>query len=350
MEKNYEDNKVKTSVGKYAESIPEIKKMTIAVIGYGNQGRSQALNLRDSGFRVVIGNIEDNYAIKAREDGFIVYSIPEAVSNSKIIFMLLPDEIQEEIFNKYIIPYLKKNHTIIFASGYNYFYNRIELPKYVNVAMIAPRMIGWGVRDMYLKNKGFPVLVAVGKDVDGKSEEEIMVLCEGLGVFKKGGCAVESSFKEETFIDLLSEHSWAGAILYLFRAYYEVATNLGASPESIILELYGSGELAEIAMSMKNIGLFEQLKTHSRTSQYGQLTRGPMYITKELRDRLYREAYDIINGKFEKEWREEQISGLDTLNNLMKMAKEHPMEKEEKKLYKILGREDENGFTQSERF
>jgi ketol-acid reductoisomerase len=204
--------------------------------------------------------------------------------------------------------------------------------------MIAPRMIGWGVRDVYLNNMGFPVLIAVGKDADSNAEGELMALCEGLGVFKKGGCAVESSFKEETLIDLLSEHSWAGAILFLFRTYYDVATSLGASPESVILELYGSGELAEIATSMKNLGLFEQLKTHSRTSQYGQLTRGPKYITEELRQRLYSEAYDILNGTFEKEWRKEQLSGTDSLDILLKKAKDHPMELEERKLFKILKR------------
>ncbi len=338
MDQNIKPDRIRTAIGNYKILLPGVKKNTVAIIGYGNQGRSQALNLRDSGFQVIVGNIEDHYADNAREDGFKVYSISDAVSESRIIFVLLPDEIQEEVFKTDITPTLKKGDVIVFASGYNYYYRLIDLPNYVNILMIAPRMIGWGVRDAYQKNMGFPVLVAVGKDSDGNAEGELMALCEGLGVFRQGGCAVESSFKEETLIDLLSEHSWAGTILFFFRAYYEVATSLGASPEAIILELYGSGELAEIATSMRNLGLFKQLDTHSRTSQYGQLTRGPKFITEELRRMLYSEAKDILDGTFEKEWRKEQISGGDSLNKLKKIAKEHPMELEETKLFKLLRR------------
>jgi len=296
------------------------------------------LNLRDSGFTVIVGNRKDEYADQAKKDGFQVFDIKDAIQKSQIVFVLIPDEVQKEVFEKEITPYLKKGDTVVFASGYNYFYGFVKLPEYVNVIMIAPRMIGWGVRDLYEKNMGFPVLVAVGQDYDGNAEGVMFSLCEGLGVFRKGGVAVRSSFKEETLIDLLSEHSWAGSMLYLFRAYYEVATSLGASPEAVILELYGSGELAEIADSMKNMGLFEQLKTHSRTSQYGQLTRGSLYITQEVKDLIYKEAIKILDGTFAREWAEEQATGLVVFNRLHEMAREHPMEAEEKKLYKILGR------------
>ncbi len=330
-----------SEIGNYENYMQECKKSTVSIIGYGNQGKSQALNLRDSGFKVIVGNVKDEYADKALQDGFEVFSIKDAVAKSQIIFVLIPDEIQKEVFEKEIIPYLKKNDTIVFASGYNFFYGYVILPKFVNVLMIAPRMIGWGVRDVYEKNLGFPVLVSVGQDASGNADEIMISLCEGLGVFRKGGCAIRSSFREETLVDLLTEHSWAGAMLYLFRAYYEVATSLGASPEAVILELYGSGELAEIAESMKDIGLFDQLKTHSRTSQYGQLTRGPMYITNDFKDTLYKEAIKILDGTFAREWTEEQMTGLVVFNKLHALVREHPMEAEEKKLYKILGRGDD---------
>ncbi|MEM3859076.1 MAG: hypothetical protein QW478_06675, partial [Candidatus Micrarchaeaceae archaeon] len=187
---------------------------------------------------------------------------------------------------------------------------------------------------------GFPVLIAVGHDYSGNSREVLIGLSIAIGALMEGGCAIESSFREETLVDLLTEHSWAGAILFMFRAYYEVATELGASPEAVILELYGSGELAEIAESMKNMGLFKQLKTHSRTSQYGQLTRGPKYIGEETKNLIREEAMDILNGKFATEWTNEQKSGMAMYKRLHEINAEHPMEKKEEELYKLLKRGD----------
>jgi len=316
----------------------DLKQKVVSILGYGNQGKSQALNLRDSGIKIIIGNNNDSYADQAKKDGFDVYSIPEAVKKSDIIFILIPDEIQKAIFDDKISPNLKPGSVIIFASGYNYYYELVKVRQDVTVLMIAPRMIGWGVRDVYLKEKGFPVLVGIGNDPEKKGKDILMSLCNALGVFKPGGCAVMSSFMEETLVDLLSEHSWVGTMLYMFRSYYEVATELGASPASIILELYGSGELAEIAASMRDMGLFEQLKTHSRTSQYGQLTRGPEYVPPEIKEKIRKEALDILNGKFAREWTEEENSGYIVYNKLHEIAKMHPMEKDERKLYKILGR------------
>jgi len=315
-----------------------LKKRKIAVIGYGNQGRSQALNMRDFGLDVIIGNVRDSYAEEAERDGFRVTSIMDACKESDVIFLLVPDEIQPEIFREMILPYLKDGDTLVMASGYNYFYGYVSPPDYVNVIMIAPRMIGWGVRDLYLKGKGFPVLTAIGHDHSGNSKETLVGLCAALGVFQEGGCMVGSSFKEETLLDLLSEHSWAGAILFIFRAYYEVVTELGASPEAAILEMYGSGELAEIAESMKDLGLFKQLKTHSRTSQYGQLVYGPAFAGDAVKNMIRENAMDILNGKFAREWTNEQNSGMVVFRRLHEISTEHPMEKKEEELYKLLGR------------
>ncbi|MEM3858844.1 MAG: ketol-acid reductoisomerase [Candidatus Micrarchaeaceae archaeon] len=317
-----------------------LKGKKIAVIGYGNQGRSQALNMRDFGLDIVIGNPKDSYFETARKDGFRVMDIKDACNEADIIFILIPDEVQPQVFNEEIKPGLKAGDTLVMASGYNYFYGYLDPPDNVNVLMIAPRMIGWGIRDMYTKGIGFPVLIAVGHDYSGNSKEVLIGLSIAIGALMEGGCAIESSFREETLVDLLSEHSWAGAILFMFRAYYEVATELGASPEAVILELYASGELAEIAESMKNMGLFKQLKTHSRTSQYGQLTRGPKYIGEEIKNLIRKEAMDILNGKFATEWTNEQKSGMAMYKRLHEINAEHPMEKKEEELYRLLKRGD----------
>lgn len=323
-----------------AAQLSILKGKKIAVVGYGNQGRSQALNMRDSGLDVVIGNVKDSYAETAESDGFTVLGIEEAVKVSDIIFFLIPDEVQKEVFNNIISPNMKDKSTLVLASGYNYFYGFLEPSETVDVLMIAPRMIGWGIRDLYEKNRGFPVLASVGKDASGSAKDTMISLCDALGVFKKGGSIVESSFREETLLDLLTEQSWAGAMLFMYRAYFDVVTEFGCSPEAAILEMYASGELAEIAEAMRNMGLFKQLKTHSHTSQYGQLTRGPSYVGENVKELLRKNAKNILDGTFAREWSNEQQNGMVVLKRNKELATEHPMEKAERSLYLLLGRGD----------
>lgn len=316
----------------------EIRGKTIAVIGYGNQGRSQALNMRDSGLNVIIGNPPDEYRKKAEEEGFKVFDIRDAVKQADITFLLIPDEIQPQVYKDEMEGVMKEGSTLVFASAYNYFYGFIKPAKKVDVLLLAPRMIGFGIRDSFLRGEGFPVLAAVGQDFTGKANDVLLALADAIGVLKPNGVVIMSSFREETLVDLLTEHTWAGAILYLFRAYYEVATELGASPEAVILELYGSGELEEIAKSMKEQGLFKQLKNHSRTSQYGQLTRGPLFVGPEVKELVRKMAMEILDGSFAKEWTLEQQVGSIHFNKLYELSTQHEMEKEEEKLYRILGR------------
>lgn len=313
---------------------------TIGVIGYGNQGKSQAQNLRDSGFKVQIGNIKDDYAETARRDGFKVRDIASVAKTSDVLLFLLPDEIQPEIFERDIKPNLKAGQTLVFASGYNYFFDYVKPKSTINVLMLAPAMIGWGVRERYVQGGGFPVLIAVGHDHTGDSHEKAMVLAKALGAFMPGGCVIESSFKEETLLDLLSEHTWAGAVLYTFRAFYDVVKELGFSGEAAILEMYASGELADIAKLMEKHGLFNSLQFHSHTSQYGQYSRGPDYVPSEAKAMMKKAALQILDGTFAKEWTKEQKTGMKNFERLKKENRKHPMEKDEEKLYKVLGRNE----------
>ncbi|NIN70096.1 MAG: NAD(P)-binding domain-containing protein, partial [Anaerolineae bacterium] len=132
---------------------------TIAVIGYGNQGRAQALNLRDSGQDVLVGNRDDEYAVQAREDGFAVLSIEEAVAQADIVVLLIPDEVAPEVFETEIAIHLEEGNVLVFASGYNIAFDFIVPPRFVDVVLVAPRMIGAGVRDLYLAGTGFPSFI-----------------------------------------------------------------------------------------------------------------------------------------------------------------------------------------------
>jgi ketol-acid reductoisomerase len=315
-----------------------IRDKTIGVIGYGNQGRSQALNLRDSGLRVIVGNRGDEYARNAEADGFRVYSIGDAVAQSQIVLLLIPDEVAPEVFEEHVSANLRSGAAVVFASAYNYFYGYVRPPPHVDVLLLAPRMIGFGVRELYQAGRGFPVLVAVDRDSSGHAWDTVLGLADAVGALRPGGVAVKSSFREETLVDLLSEQTWAGALLFLFRAYYEVATQLGASPEAVILELYGSGELAEVAASIRDQGLFKQLDNHSHTSQYGQLSRGPMFADSTVKQRIMDVAQSILDGTFAREWSLEQQSGMAHYKRLRELAAEHEMEAQEHKLYRALGR------------
>lgn len=319
-------------------SLEILKNKVIGVIGYGNQGRAQALNLRDSGMYVIVGNINDYARDIAISDGFLVKDIDIASKEADVIMLLIPDEVAPEVFERDILPYLSKGKVIDFASGYNVTYGFIKPPSDVDVIMVAPRMIGKGVRDLFTQGKGYPVLIGVEQDASGKALDYALALSKGIGAFLPGGCVVESSFYEETLVDLFSEHSWAGAMLYLLQTCYEVLIEEGVSPEVAILELYASGELGEIGHAIAQLGLWEQLKLHSRTSQYGHMTWGRRYITEETK-RLMKEAIEEIkDGRFAREWRLEQIMGLPSFNRLWKLRLSHPICEEEDKLYKILGK------------
>lgn len=264
-----------------------LKDKNIAVIGYGNQGSYQALIMRDNGLNVIIGNIGDEYAKKAEKDGFKVYDIPEAFERADVILMLIPDEIAPEIYKSVENIVNRKEGLILdFASGYNVAFGFISPPKTSDVIMVAPRMISEGELLLYKQGKGYPVFLGVKNDYSGKAWEYAKALAKGIGAIgKPGGIAVRSSFEEEALLDLLSEHTWAPILVASIKAYFDIVTEkYGASPEAAILELYASGEIAEIARTMADVGIFKQMKFHSTTSQYGQFTRAEKYydILKKL--------------------------------------------------------------------
>ncbi len=312
----------------------------IAVIGYGNQGYAQANIMRDNGLDVIVGNIRDEYARKAEKDGFRVYDIPEAFERADVALMLIPDEVQPEIYKSVEKTLEKKEGFVLdFASGYNVAFGFIKPPKNVDTIMVAPRMIGEGIVSLHKQGKGYPVLIGVANDYSGKAWDYAIGLASAIGAIgREGGVAVRSSFEEEALLDLLSEHTWAPLLVATMKAYFDVVTEkYGVSPEAVILELYASGELGEIGMAMAEYGLFEQLKFHSTTSQYGHLSRAEKYYDMVKRI-CEEEAEKIYNGEFAREWTLEQIAGKVVLNSLWKKYTSSKMSSSEKELYKTLGR------------
>lgn len=291
-------------------AVDPILSMGVAVIGYGNQGRAQALNLRERGVRVSIGNVEDGYADQARADGFSVLPIARAAEQADLILFLLPDEVQPDVHREQLAPVLHRGQVLSFASGYNVTFGFIQPAEDLDLIMVAPRMIGRGVLQLPREGRGFPVLVGVEKDVSGRALEIAVALAGAIGAAFPGGCIVESSFREEATIDLFSEHTWAAATVYLLKTCCEMLIEAGVSPEAAILETYASGELGEIGKAMAELGLAGQMRLHSHTSQYGQLRWGDRWLGAGAR-RLMREALARIqDGSFAEAWQQEQQEGL----------------------------------------
>jgi len=307
-----------------------LARARIAVIGYGNQGRAQALNLRDGGCNVLVGCPPDHYRERAAADGLRVSDVPEAAHSADMVLLLIPDEVQAEVYRQAVAPALKPGMVLCFASGYNICFKLIEPPPFVDVVMVAPRMIGSAVRSRFLAGEGFPCLVAVGQDATGNAHKRMLALARAIGGTKAGAFA--SSFEEEVLIDLFAEQFlWAG-IGKLCRLYFDTLVEAGCTGETVATEMYLSGEMVEVAKAMLEQGFFRQLDLHSQTSQYGQLSRADRVLGPDSATRARQMLEAIRNGDFAREWAAEQRQGKPLLTRLKAEAFSHPLNDIERRL------------------
>lgn len=308
-------------------SLEPLAGKTVAVLGYGNQGQAQALNLRDSGVRVVVGNRDDRYRALAAADGFEPTGIAEAAEAGDVLLVLTTDESQPLIWREQILPGVRPGKALVWASGYNVGYGLIEPPPGADVVMVAPRMTGVNVRSLFLRGSGALAQFAVQQDATGQARATTLALCKGIGLTRGG--VFESSFREEAELDLFAEQVvWAGLTAW-FLECFEIGVEHGFSPELMVMELYGSGETAEIFAAMTRNGFFKQMAHHSTTSQYGTLSRGPSLIDAAMRARAREILGGIKRGDFVAEWSREQAEGAARLAALRQRALDHPMSQAE---------------------
>src|ERR1017187_6564463 len=220
-----------------------VQQKRLAFIGYGNQGAAQAKNLRDSGMQqICIGNRDDSYKQAALADGFRVVSIAEAAAWGDVVFLLIPDEERPQVFNEWIAPNLQPGATLVVASGYNIAFNLLHIPRIVDVIMVAPRMIGAGVRERFVRKDPSPCFISVERDQSGNAMSLALSIARGIGA-NRGG-EVQSSAREEAALDLFSEQAVWPVIFAAFRAAYDVLHAAGFSDEAILYEMYLSKEPA----------------------------------------------------------------------------------------------------------
>jgi ketol-acid reductoisomerase len=311
-----------------------IQGKRLAFIGFGNQGAAQAQNLRESGVReIIIGNRDDDYKAAALSAGFPVMTIAEASAYGDVVFLLIPDEEQPQVFREQIGPYLRPNAALVVASGYNVAFNLLDVPKTVDIVMVAPRMIGAGVRTRFLSDQPYPCFVSAERDVSGNALALALSIARGIGATRGG--AILSSAREEAALDLFSEQAIWPLILQALQTGYEVLHAAGFSDEAILYEMYLSKEPAEVFERFADLGLFGQLPLHSHTSQYGQLRALVTSDAATLREHFSHVLHDdILSGAFAREWSDVQAQGLERLEQLRAAALVSPIARAEASVLK----------------
>jgi len=310
---------------------------TLAVIGYGNQGRSQALNLRDSGLTVIVGNVSDASADRAREDGFEVLPIDEACRRADGVLLLVPDEVMPAVYAEHVAPNLEAGNLVDFASGYNVAFGLIEPAADLDVVMVAPRMIGPGVRDTYVRGHGFPSFVGVHQDATGRAKARMLALARAMGS-TRAGC-IELSMHDEASLDLFTEQGFGPAFGRMLMTAVDTLVEAGYPPEAVLLELYLSGELAYTFEKIREVGITKQMDYHSRTSQYGSVTRGARYLELgEAAGAKMREVLEEIrSGAFAKEWSGAQETAGETLDKIKRVRDQMPIARWERDAREAFG-------------
>ena len=214
-----------------------LKEKRISIIGYGNQARAQALNLRDSGLQVILGLPNKKYQQRAQKDDFSVFNVPEAIDHSDIILLLVSDEDMARIYQDLIKPNLKNNHVLVFASGYTVAFDMISPPENVDVLLLSPRVPGIVIRESFITQKGFFSFVGIHQDFSGNAREMLLALTKGIGGLTDTKPAIEVTFKQQTVLSLFAIQTFTYALTQvLIRSILRLIED-GYPPEAVFVEL-----------------------------------------------------------------------------------------------------------------
>lgn len=293
---------------------------SIAVLGYGNLGRSVALNLRDSGHPVVVGNVADDYRAVARADAFEPRDIAAAVTDADIVIVLLPDEAIPDSFARDIAPNLAPGAALCVASGYVLAYGLVVPPADVDVLMLSPRMVGEGVRGLYEEGTGFFSYISVEHDASGKAWERLLGLAHGVGSLARG--ALEMPAHREAQLDLFVEQSFGAYLGVALQSAFAVGRRAGLPPEALVLELYMSGEMSRTISAFAERGFFAAVADHGLTATFGGFLRTLDIDTEEMDGFFGSVLEDISTGGFASRLQQEQAEGYPTLAAIRRVTEE----------------------------
>ena len=302
-----------------------LKDRKIAVIGYGSQGHAHAMNLKDSGMNVIIGLHETSKSIeRAKNAGFEVKNVDDAAEWADVIMILIPDELQGDVYKEHIASHLKEGDMLMFAHGFNIHYSQIVPPEFVDVTMAAPKGPGHMVRYQYQQGSGVPSLIAVEQDYSGKAKDLALAYAIGIGAGRAG--IIETTFREETETDLFGEQVvLCGGVTNLMSNAFETLVEAGYAPEMAYFECVH--EMKLIVDLIYEGGITNMRYSISNTAKFGDLTRGPRIITEDTKKEMKKILGEIQDGSFAKEWILENKAGRPMFNALMKKWAQHPVEK-----------------------
>lgn len=298
---------------------------TVAIIGYGSQGHAHALNLHESGVKVVVGLYEGSKSWKlAEEAGLQVATAAQAAQQADIIMILVNDEKQPKLYQESIAPYLKAGKSLVFAHGFNIHYGQIVPPSDVNVFMVAPKGPGHTVRSQYQEGKGVPCLVAVYQNATGDAKDLALAYAAGIGGARAG--ILETTFKEETETDLFGEQAvLCGGVSELMKAGFETLVEAGYQPESAYFECLH--EMKLIVDLIAKGGLSFMRYSISDTAEYGDYVTGKRIITEETRKEMKKVLSEIQDGTFARNWILENQANRPFFNAKRRMEQESLVEK-----------------------
>jgi ketol-acid reductoisomerase len=297
---------------------------TVAIIGYGSQGHAHSLNLKESGVNVVVGLREGSTSRAAAEkEGLKVASVAEAAKEGDIVMILINDEVQRAVFEADIRSNLSAGNALAFAHGFNIHFGQVVPPADVDVFMVAPKGPGHLVRRIYTEGGGVPGLLAVEQDATGRAHDVGLAYAKGIGCTRGG--VIETTFREETETDLFGEQVvLCGGLTELIRAGFDTLVEAGYQPEVAYFEC-----LHEVKLIVDLIyegGIANMRSSISDTAEYGDLSRGRRIVTDETRAEMKRILAEIQNGKFAREWLQENQVGRPFYNAQKRIDSEHTIE------------------------
>ena len=323
-----------------------LKKKTVAIIGYGSQGHAHALNLHDSGVKVVVGLYEGSKSrAKAEAAGLTVLSVKEAAQKADVIMMLIPDEKQAKVYREDVAPYLKAGKTLMFAHGFNIHYKQIVPPANVNVFMIAPKGPGHTVRSEYKEGKGVPCLIAVYQDASGKAQENALAYALGIGGARAG--VLQTTFREETETDLFGEQAvLCGGVTALMKVGFETLVEAGYEPESAYFECIHEMKLI---VDLIYRGGFKFMRySVSDTAEFGDYETGKRLITEDTKKEMKQVLREIQDGTFAAKWiAENNANGRAHFNATRTIEGNHQLEKVGAELRKMYAWDDDDKYSES---
>jgi ketol-acid reductoisomerase len=302
-----------------------LKNKTCAVIGFGSQGHAHALNLKDSGLKVIVGLYPDSKSrTVAKSKGFEVVDTAEAVKRADVIFIAVPDTKIPAVYEKDIAPHLAKGKTLLFSHGFAIHFKTVIPPKNVDVIMVAPKGPGHIVRRQYTEGKGVPALIAIYQNPSKNAKKTALAWAKGIGGTRGG--VIETTFKEETETDLFGEQAvLCGGATALIKAGYETLVEAGYQPEMAYFECLH--ELKLIVDLINEAGISGMRFSISETAKYGDVSVGPRVIDASVKKRMKSVLKDVQNGKFAREWINEHQTGRKRYHQLLKDGESHPIEK-----------------------